>query len=718
MARLGNLYVSLQADTAAFSSGLAKARGDLSSTSAHFNRGLAAIDKSFAGLGGSIKNFGAGLFSLKGAVGALVGIGAGSGLVAMAKQAADSIGAIGELADQLGISTDSLQAFQYAATQVGLSQQELETGIARLTKTVGEAATGNKAAIDSFERFGIKILDARGNVRSTDDVLRDIADAMQAIDDPAKRAALATDLLGKAGQKLIPFLQEGAAGIDAFIQQARDMGVVLDRETIAKADEASDKIAALSQVLTIQFNAALVELAPLLSAAADGFSRFAKEARLFWESLQSDSGRKSTAGLLEDLDNVQRRLEKLQSDKALQESSGLSWIGDLTGANASQDKSIAEAKSQIAILQALIRARRDAIDPLASSTGYSNPAVGGGGETTKAKTAAIKEQTSALDELLASMAQELQLSKETDRQRAISEALIRASAAAQRDYDAGLRDSPLVDPATVERIKAATGALFDQSQAQREVASWSSQASTAVADATKATERYESALADLGGTFASAFEEAALSMDEAGFSAKSLGNVLEGLLKDIERIILRVAVSDPIAEGLTGLLKGISWSSIFGGGGQSAWQSTSGNPHVGGGGGGGFFDWIGGLFGFAGGGDVKGKQPIIVGEKGPEVWVPPSDGFIIPNHRIGAAAAAWSGAGIGGGGGGGGDQIVQIIDQRGSGQIEQRESTGPNGEKMMQFFIVDTVAKAMGRGQLDKPLGTNYGIKRKPGRSG
>lgn len=38
--------------------------------------------------------------------------------------------------------------------------------------------------------------------------------------------------------------------------------------------------------------------------------------------------------------------------------------------------------------------------------------------------------------------------------------------------------------------------------------------------------------------------------------------------------------------------------------------------------------------GFALGGNVKGGQPILVGERGPEMFVPNSSGTIVPNHRM------------------------------------------------------------------------------------
>jgi lambda family phage tail tape measure protein len=59
----------------------------------------------------------------------------------------------------------------------------------------------------------------------------------------------------------------------------------------------------------------------------------------------------------------------------------------------------------------------------------------------------------------------------------------------------------------------------------------------------------------------------------------------------------------------------------------------------GGSGGGGFnlFGSIGKLFGFANGGMPPVGQPSIVGERGPELFVPQSAGKIIPNHQLGMA---------------------------------------------------------------------------------
>lgn len=65
-------------------------------------------------------------------------------LANFARRAADAVGGLGELADQAGVSTDALQAFRFAAIEVGLRNEDLERGLAILTRRIGEAATGGR----------------------------------------------------------------------------------------------------------------------------------------------------------------------------------------------------------------------------------------------------------------------------------------------------------------------------------------------------------------------------------------------------------------------------------------------------------------------------------------------------------------------------------------------------------------------------------------------
>lgn len=84
---------------------------------------------------------------------------------------------------------------------------------------------------------------------------------------------------------------------------------------------------------------------------------------------------------------------------------------------------------------------------------------------------------------------------------------------------------------------------------------------------------------------------------------------------------------------LGGLFGGIG-KMFSGGSGQQGPTPDGGNLS----GGGGIFSGIGKLFGFANGGSVVGNSPILVGERGPEMFIPGSSGSIVPNDKLGGGS--------------------------------------------------------------------------------
>jgi hypothetical protein len=111
-----------------------------------------------------------------------------------------------------------------------------------------------------------------------------------------------------------------------------------------------------------------------------------------------------------------------------------------------------------------------------------------------------------------------------------------------------------------------------------------------------------------------------------------------------------------------------------------------------GGGGGLFGSLLGGLgsiLGFANGGRPPLGRVSVVGERGPELFVPDSAGTVVPNHLIGRN--------LGSGGGGGGSSVVQI--QVVEGQMFEVRTRQISGEVSVQTVrgaapeIIDAAAK-------------------------
>jgi uncharacterized protein with PhoU and TrkA domain len=89
-------------------------------------------------------------------------------------------------------------------------------------------------------------------------------------DGPAK-VALALRIFGKSGEQLIPFLNEGAAGIAELMARAEELGLTISQETAAAADQFNDSLNDLKQVsvgLAYQFTASLL---PALNALVETF---------------------------------------------------------------------------------------------------------------------------------------------------------------------------------------------------------------------------------------------------------------------------------------------------------------------------------------------------------------------------------------------------------------------------------------------------------------
>ncbi len=99
------------------------------------------------------------------------------------------------------------------------------------------------------------------------------------------------------------------------------------------------------------------------------------------------------------------------------------------------------------------------------------------------------------------------------------------------------------------------------------------------------------------------------------FDFKSLGSGASSVLEGIAKNIARKKIIDPLSSSVSGLF-------------DKTFSSS----------GGGIFSSIGSMLGFADGGSPPVGVPSIVGERGPEIFVPKTAGTIIPNNALGGSS--------------------------------------------------------------------------------
>jgi hypothetical protein len=190
-----------------------------------------------------------------------------------------SIDDLDEAAQGLGITAVQLSNLRQAAGEAGIGAEAFGTALTRLNVRIGEAATGNEDAIRLFRALGVAVKDAGGEIRPADAVLRDLAARFQALDDGPAKAALAVDLFGRAGAKLVPLLNQGADGLERFSG--------LTDETVKQAARLQGELDKLANSWErLKFSIA-EQAVPAVNTAIDVFRRldFAKIAEQLFQPL-------------------------------------------------------------------------------------------------------------------------------------------------------------------------------------------------------------------------------------------------------------------------------------------------------------------------------------------------------------------------------------------------------------------------------------------------
>lgn len=155
------------------------------------------------------------------------------------------------LARQTGLSTETLQEFQYASAFIDVEVSTMTGSLTKLTKNMYSASTGSASAAKAFEELHVDIYNMDGGLRDSYDVFLDTIDALGQIDDEARRDGLAMSIFGKSAQQLNPLILAGSGALEEYARQAREMGYVLDEETLGAMNSVNDEVDAMK----LQFEA-------------------------------------------------------------------------------------------------------------------------------------------------------------------------------------------------------------------------------------------------------------------------------------------------------------------------------------------------------------------------------------------------------------------------------------------------------------------------------
>ena len=233
-----------------------------------------SLKKGLAGLRGTISSAAGGLAK----VGAMIGgaaITGGAALVASGFTAAaasvwrfvDAGAGLDDIANRTGASAEGLSQLRYAAEQSGADLGMVEKAMRKLGDVQTQAAAGSKSAAAALASVGLSA--SQLATMSVEDRFLAAADGISRIQDPAAKASLAMDLLGKSGADLVPMMEEGAGGIQALMKEANQLGLTITGPQAKAAAAFDDTWQKLTAALRSAGNVIAVAVIPYVTAFLD-----------------------------------------------------------------------------------------------------------------------------------------------------------------------------------------------------------------------------------------------------------------------------------------------------------------------------------------------------------------------------------------------------------------------------------------------------------------
>jgi hypothetical protein len=235
------------------------------------NARMGMMHKTFRDVGSSSRNVLAGI-----GLPASIGLGAlGFGLVSAGKSALDYAGALQDASDNTGMSKKAIQELGAAFEAAGVKQEDFIEKTGKLSKGLAEAAAGkDQSLLGLLTKLRIPLRNAKGEIRSVEEVLPELSDAFAKNVNPAVRSRMAMELFGKSGGKLVAVMMQGGASLAEARKEAERLGAVLSDTDVERLDALGDSFGMLQRQVRVRLAGAFAIAAPAINDATKNLSEW------------------------------------------------------------------------------------------------------------------------------------------------------------------------------------------------------------------------------------------------------------------------------------------------------------------------------------------------------------------------------------------------------------------------------------------------------------
>ena len=492
--------------------------------------------------------------------------------ISMVKDMAKMGEELSRLSASSGIAASTLSELQYAAEKSNVPFESLANAIGKMNKSIGEAQSGSKTANGALAALGVSMEQLKKLSPEQQFVL--LVGQLGKLKTESEMASVGADIFSKSVADIIPLAKQGAGSIKTMMEQGKALGLTLSEIQISDLANVDDQIDEMSASWRT-FSGTLAQyVVPAL-----------KTLNFFM------------TGGFDSADALNNQILRLQKSRNLM-ATMLKTAADPGNLKAQ----LAETDKQLAALE--LRQQK----LLGIGVGGMTPAGAAGGDAPGAKVAAAAAAAAAAEKL-AKQAEAAQLASNNalDSSNQMREQWLKSTETdlqkaqrAMQDFENTLIDLVAGGDLTSEEAKFRWLAYLDEVLPEVQVKM------KKLGTATEETSSLMTSIAEQAGrNMQDAFAQFLFDPFKGGLSG-----MLKGFITTVRQMIAQAA-SAAILKQFFG------WMSNLGGG-----FGTIGTALLAG-------------MGKAIGGSVMSNRAYMVGERGPEMFVPSSGGSIVPNNKMG-----------------------------------------------------------------------------------
>lgn len=202
---------------------------------------------------------------------------------AAAKALWDCTNAAGQWADNLltlsqqsGASVDTLQKWDYAARFIDTDSETMVKALGKVAKMQAGSIKSGDEYITMLDGQTIALRGSNGELKSNEELLMNMVDAIGSIADDTVREAAAQELFGKSFQEMMPLINAGSEGLKKYGDEAEALGLVLSGDAVNSLGEFDDQMQRIKATMEVAGRQLALSFLPATKEVADQLTELAQ----------------------------------------------------------------------------------------------------------------------------------------------------------------------------------------------------------------------------------------------------------------------------------------------------------------------------------------------------------------------------------------------------------------------------------------------------------